>query len=51
MDGMMIMDLLERINNSSDDELTSIIDAALQSTINNSDKKERLGFNVKSKQQ
>ena len=44
IDGMIIMDLLERINNCSDDELTSIIDAALQSAINNSDRKERLGF-------
>lgn len=39
IDVMIIMDLLERINNCSDDELTSIIDAALQSAINNSDRK------------
>jgi len=38
------MDLLERINNCTEEELTSIIDIALQNAINNADKKERLGF-------
>jgi len=38
------MDLLEKINNCSEEELTSIIDVALQEKINNADKKERLGF-------
>lgn len=38
------MDLLERINNCTEEELTSIIDVALQNAINNADKKERLGF-------
>lgn len=38
------MDLLEKINNCTEEELTSIIDIALQNAINNADKKERLGF-------
>lgn len=38
------MDLLERINNCTEEELTSIIDGALQNAIDNADKKERLGF-------
>ena len=38
------MNLLEKINNCSDAELTSIIDTALQGAIDNADKKERLGF-------
>lgn len=38
------MELLEQINNCSEEELTSIIDVALQNAIENSEKKERLGF-------
>lgn len=40
------MDLLEKINNSSEEELTKVIDIAIQSAINSSEKKESLGFNV-----
>lgn len=38
------MDLLEKINNCKEEELTSIIDVALQNAIASADKKERLGF-------
>lgn len=38
------MDLLEKINECTDEELTSIIDDALKMAIDNSEKKDRLGF-------
>lgn len=38
------MDLLEKINNCTEEELTSIIDEALKNVIEKSEKKERLGF-------
>lgn len=38
------MDLLEKIYNSTDEELTFVIDDAIKKAIENADKKERLGF-------
>lgn len=38
------MDLLEQINNCTEEEITSVIDVALQNAIEKSEKKDRLGF-------
>lgn len=41
---VIIMDLLEKINSCSDEELKSIVDNALSTSINNAKKVDRLGF-------
>ena len=38
------MDILEKINNCKEEELTTIIDIILKNAIDNAEKKERLGF-------